>query len=82
MKIEKMEEAEREREERHTEYVKWHIRRYGRPPNPNFFRDVSDSDNSRSRSRSITPRTANRSNKEKAQPGGLAAIKLQNQRNQ
>ena len=36
---------------RHEEYIKWHIKKYGRPPNPNFFRGVSPS-NSRSGSNS------------------------------
>ena len=75
-----MEEIKKQ-ETRREEYIKWHIKKYGRPPNPNFFRGVSPS-NSRSGSR-----TSNRSDKNqerngsakgtRGRPGGgLAAIKL------
>ena len=61
------------REKRRDQYVKWHIKMYGRPPNPNFFRGVSDDS-----VRSVSSTRSNRSERKRANATGLAAIRLQN----
>ena len=50
--LEEIRKQEVERQERRDEYINWHIKKYGKPPNPNFFRGVDDSSSSRSGSRS------------------------------
>ena len=48
--IVKDEQDDEQQERRRLEYINWHISKYGRPPNPNFFRGVSESGSERSRS--------------------------------
>ena len=65
-------------------YVKWHIAKYGRPPNPNFFRGVSESGSEKSHSASPRAGSAKgrRGTGATHAPGGLNAIKMANMNNE
>ena len=83
---EDQEEVDRER--RREEYVKWHLSKYGRPPNPNYFRGVSESGSDRSGSvasarsgrhnrSEMSPRVRGRSGKY-SKLSNLNSVKLNN----
>ena len=83
-KLDEIRKQEKIRQERRDEYIKWHIKKYGKPPNPNFFRTVDSPSPGRQRSasprspRSASPRNARRTGSAK-RGGGLAAISMMKQ---
>ena len=80
-KLDEIRKQERIRQERRDEYIKWHIKKYGKPPNPNFFRTVDSPSPGRQRSaspRSASPRNSKRAGSAK-RGGGLAAISMMKQ---
>ena len=77
VKLDEIRKQEKIRQERRDEYIKWHIKKYGKPPNPNFFRTVDSPSPGRVRQRSASPRNARRDGSAK-KVGGLAAITMMN----